>query len=158
MFAYRLIDALINNPDIDRVKITEDLDKLFGYDVAVLVADMSGFSSTTTREGIVAAMIAIRTFHNLGREIVERFGGEFLKSEADNFFAIFADPNDAFAAGKTITLAYPSSVGIGYGRVLLFGNDLWGDEVNKASRLGEDIAKKGEVLLTEKAQAEILKS
>ncbi|ODT86704.1 hypothetical protein [Phenylobacterium sp. SCN 70-31] len=30
--------------------------------------------------------------------------------------------------------------------------DLWGIEVNRASRLGEDIAERGQILLTEAAQ------
>lgn len=45
-------------------------------------------------------------------------------------------------------------VGIGYGRVLRIGDlDVFGAEVNAASKLGEDIAKANEVLVTQAARA-----
>lgn len=40
------------------------------------------------------------------------------------------------------------AIGIGYGPILLAAEDFFGDEVNQASKLGEDIAGHGEVLLT----------
>ncbi len=40
-------------------------------------------------------------------------------------------------------------VGLGYGQVLRIGDaDVFGREVNAASKLGEDIAKAGEILVT----------
>ena len=47
------------------------------------------------------------------------------------------------------------SVGIDYGRLLLVGTeDYYGDPVNTASKLGEDLAGKSETLVTERALAE----
>ena len=44
------------------------------------------------------------------------------------------------------------SVGIDYGEVLLIGeSDYYGDPVNTASKLGEDLAVRGETLVTERA-------
>ena len=44
------------------------------------------------------------------------------------------------------------SVGIDYGRVLLIGEiDFYGDPVNTASKLGEDLAIRDETLVTERA-------
>jgi class 3 adenylate cyclase len=44
-------------------------------------------------------------------------------------------------------------VGIGFGKVLRVGDDdVWGREVNAASKLGEDTAKAGEILITESAR------
>ena len=40
------------------------------------------------------------------------------------------------------------AIGIGFGPILLADHDFFGDEVNLASKLGEDIAGHGEVLLT----------
>jgi class 3 adenylate cyclase len=41
-------------------------------------------------------------------------------------------------------------VGIGFGKVLRVGDDdVWGREVNAASKLGEDTARAGEILITE---------
>lgn len=44
-------------------------------------------------------------------------------------------------------------LGIGYGRILRIGeSDVWGREVNSASKLGEDTAKPYEILLTAAAK------
>ena len=46
-------------------------------------------------------------------------------------------------------------VGIGYGRVLRIGDrDVFGQEVNAASKLGEDLATAGEILVTEAVRAD----
>jgi class 3 adenylate cyclase len=45
------------------------------------------------------------------------------------------------------------SFGIGTGEVLDLGRDVFGLEVNLASKLGEDVSRPGEVLLTEAAVA-----
>jgi adenylate cyclase len=47
-------------------------------------------------------------------------------------------------------------IGIGFGRVLLLSNDLFGDEVNVAYKLGEDVARSGEILVSEAAHAAIV--
>lgn len=48
-----------------------------------------------------------------------------------------------------------ASIAIGYGRILnIDEDDLYGDEVNLASKLGEDIAGRGAILLTEAAKAQ----
>ena len=45
-----------------------------------------------------------------------------------------------------------ASIGIGYGEVLLVAaEDLYGNEMNLASKLGEDLARSNEILLTETA-------
>src|SRR5256886_5385868 len=41
--------------------------------------------------------------------------------------------------------------GIGYGEILVIENeDIFGSEVNLASKLGEDLAQRGEILLTDR--------
>ena len=47
-------------------------------------------------------------------------------------------------------------VGIGYGHMLRVGQrDVFGQEVNAASKLGEDIAKAGQILITDAVRAEV---
>jgi class 3 adenylate cyclase len=88
-----------------------------------------------------------------------------LKCEADNCYAFFKSTddaiqasfevnralfkaNDAFGIGEQIYL----SVGIDYGRILMAGDiDFFGDPVNTASKLGEDLAVREEVLVTRRA-------
>jgi class 3 adenylate cyclase len=50
-------------------------------------------------------------------------------------------------------------VGLGYGHVLRIGDaDVWGKEVNAASKLGEDTAKGGEILVTEAVRTALVES
>ncbi len=56
--------------------------------------------------------------------------------------------NEPLPAASEIYIA----IGIGYGRVLLVGDDdAYGDEMNVACKLGEDLAEQGEILLTASA-------
>jgi class 3 adenylate cyclase len=49
-----------------------------------------------------------------------------------------------------------ASFGIGYGKILnIADEDIFGDEVNLACKLGEDIAGKGEILMSSGARAEL---
>jgi class 3 adenylate cyclase len=66
--------------------------------------------------------------------------------------------NTAFAAINQFTddeFDIRVSIGIDYGDVLLIGGpDYFGDTVNRASKLGEDVAGPGEILLAETALAQ----
>ena len=47
-------------------------------------------------------------------------------------------------------------LGIGYGRILRIGDEeIFGAEVNAASKLGEDIAGPGEILITDSCRAKL---
>jgi adenylate cyclase len=88
-----------------------------------------------------------------------------LKFDADNCYAYFKTPDDAINASFEINSAIFKSndefdlaeqiylsVGIDYGRLLLVEDvDFFGDPVNTASKLGEDLASRAEVLITERA-------
>ena len=53
--------------------------------------------------------------------------------------------NEPLPAASEIYIA----IGVGYGRILLVGDDdAYGDEMNVACKLGEDLAEQGEILLT----------
>ena len=101
--------------------------------------------------------------------IIEAHAGRVLRIEADNIFALFVDPeaatrcalevqqhieiaNEPLPAASEIYVA----IGIGYGRMLLVGDDdAWGDEMNIACKLGEDLAARGEILLTAAAHEQM---
>jgi adenylate cyclase len=155
MFITRLLDFVLAKPETER-SVSEDMDRLFGRDVAVFVADMSGFSYVTETEGVFAAMLQIRRFQLLGKPIIESNKGELIKTEADDLFAVFPTVKAAMTAALQLSGNFPCSIGIGYGRTIIFDNDMWGDEVNQASRLGEDTAKRGEILLTASALAQMM--
>lgn len=97
--------------------------------------------------------------------IVKSYGGTMIKYEADNCFAVFPDPlaavnaaiamQHAFAASNLLTsddLDIYIACGNDYGKLLILDHeDCFGDPVNLASKLGEDIAAAGEILITKAA-------
>jgi len=164
----RLLSDIIEQPE-RRGEIARNIETMFAQDKAVLVLDMSGFSRTTRHHGIVSFLLMIHQMKLLARPAIEANRGLLVKAEADNLFCLFDTVADAIgAAGEivrrlnTVNVLLPedrrlyASVGIGYGRILNVGDeDLYGDEVNLASKLGEDVAERGAVLLTESAQTQL---
>lgn len=129
-------------------------DKIGQLKCAVLIMDRAGFSAFCELDGRPeAARDAAHAFWALGRVHVEAHGGTFVKGFGDDFAAVFPTVQQAQEAALGICRAVPSSAGIGYGEILLEDGDLWGVEVNRASRLGEDVAQAGEVLLTPSASS-----
>lgn len=153
-------------------RISRTIDDVFGQNRAVLVLDMSGFCRTTREHSIVLVLSMIYRMRQLLKPCVEGQGGRLIKAEADNLFCVFDTVIDAVRACRQIRdclcaanaqmeehCRLDVSVGIGYGHVLnVEDEDLFGAEVNLASKLGEDIARKGEVLLTENAYAQLCES
>ncbi len=164
----RLLGEIIAAPG-RRDEIAREVEFVFGQEKAVLVLDMSGFSRTTRRHGIVSFLLMIHQMKLIALPAIDEHGGLLVKAEADNLFCLFDTAADAVsAAGEivrrldTVNLLLPeerrlyASVGIGYGRILnVCDEDLFGDEVNLASKLGEDVAERGAVLLTPAARSEL---
>ncbi|MDZ7939295.1 MAG: adenylate/guanylate cyclase domain-containing protein [Rhodoferax sp.] len=154
-----LLDTLIAASPERRPGVEQMILDTFQCRKAVLALDMSGFTLTARREGILAYLCQIRRMHKLTRPLVESHHGEVVKNEADNLLAVFDDVADAVAAGLAMVRAAvtegqaPSlafSVGIDIGDILLIHQaDCFGDAVNLAYKLGEDIARPGEVLVTQ---------
>jgi len=146
--------------EIDRQVI-----ETFARDVAVLVLDMVGFSRLTVEFGIIHYLAMIHQMQEAASPAVMSNGGQVIKLDADNLFAIFDEPVralesalDIFRAFDAINTVVPidrdiyGSIGIGYGETLLIdGRDMFGSEVNIACKLGEDCALKSEILLTQAA-------
>lgn len=164
----RLLSDIIEQPE-RREEIAQTIDTIFAQDKAVLVLDMSGFSRTTRRHGIVSFLLMIHQMKLIARPAIESQAGLIIKAEADNLFCLFDTAADAVGAAReivgrltTVNVLLPedrrlyASVGIGYGRILnVADEDLFGDEVNLASKLGEDVAERGAVLLTPNAHAQL---
>jgi class 3 adenylate cyclase len=154
----------------DRVaEIDETIRRTFERRVAILVLDMSGFSRLTIEYGIIHYLAMIEQMDVASRPAVAGNRGLVIKQEADNLFAVFDDASDAVEAALDIFRAFDAvnavvpesrdlygSVGIGFGDTLVIGNeDLFGCEMNLASKLGEDLAERSEILLTPAAHAAI---
>jgi len=149
----------------ERQQIEASLWEEFGAEYAVFVLDMSGFSLLTRKYGIVHYLSMVRRMQMTTEPIVKSYGGSMIKYEADNCFAVFPDPlaavqaaiamQHAFGAENLLTsedLDIHISCGIDYGKVLVVGHeDCFGDPVNRASKMGEDLAVAGEILVTREA-------
>jgi adenylate cyclase len=148
-----------------RQKIEASLWRNYGAEFAVFVLDMSGFSLLTRKYGIVHYLSMVRRMQLTTEPIVKSYGGQMLKYEADNCFAVFPEPlaavnaaiamQHAFRAENLLTsddLDIHIACGIDYGKLLIIGHeDCFGDPVNRASKMGEDVAAAGEILITKEA-------
>lgn len=148
-----------------RKRIEEELWKEYGVEYAVFVLDMSGFSLLTRKYGIVHYLSMVRRMQLTSEPIIESFGGSLIKYEADNCFAVFPDPLSAIRASIALQYAFDASnlltsedfdihitCAVDYGKILVVEHkECWGDAVNRASKLGEDIGKANEILVTKDA-------
>jgi adenylate cyclase len=167
----RFQDSLMRysqEPDVDRRQAIEDeLWREYGDERAVLVFDMSGFSELTYRYGIVHFLSMVRRMQLTTEPIVGRYSGTLVKFEADNCYAMFPEVSAAIRAACEINAAFEEAneatpdeldiriaCGIDYGRILVVsGQDFFGNAVNRACKLGEDIAGPGQILITGEAMA-----
>jgi adenylate cyclase len=164
----RLLNDMISFPE-RRTEISKNIESAFGQRKAVLALDMSGFSRTTQQHGIIPFLLMIHQMQLICRPCIQEHNGTVIKGEADNLFCLFDAVADAVKASQEIitrlnavNMILPAdrqlyvAFGIGYGNILNIGNeDIFGDEMNLACKLGEDIAEKGEILLTTAARAEL---
>ena len=164
--------ALRNEHPERLIDIDRQIRETFGQPHAVMVLDMCGFSRLTMRHGITHFLAMIHRLQGIVAPIVVRRGGRVVKTEADNVFAVFPDVGAAVATATEIQERLRAantflpedwdlhaSLGIGYGELLMIGDeDLYGNEMNLASKLGEDVAGSGEIFLTEAAHARIARS
>lgn len=151
---YALIDRLDHCEGVEKKALETLLWDTFGVDACVLALDMTGFSRTVHAEGIVSYLARIRRMQQVSTPIVVTAGGEVVKYTADNLMAVFLKVDQALQAAADIRracLALPEplevSIGLDHGRFLYIPHtDCFGDPVNVAFKLAEDIAGNGEIL------------
>jgi len=133
---------------------------------AIVFTDSADFTVRTARDGILHFLMLFERLLPVALRAVAQAGGEIVKLEADSFLLRFDDVGSACrgvlameAALRRLNHGRPPnerlsfSYGIGFGDVLDLEHDVFGLEVNLASRLGEDMARPGEALLTPAAAA-----
>ncbi|RMH43617.1 MAG: adenylate/guanylate cyclase domain-containing protein [Deltaproteobacteria bacterium] len=158
---WRLIERRME-PGADTARIDETIWRLFGETWAIAFTDLAGFSRRTERFGIIHFLQTICAMRRLLYPLVEAHRGFLLKQDADSLLLLFRDPGDALRGAIAMQRACAQAnerlvaeeqillcVGIGYGRILRVGShEAWGAQVNAASKLGEDTAKAGDILVT----------
>ncbi|MGV8080790.1 MAG: adenylate/guanylate cyclase domain-containing protein [Syntrophales bacterium] len=150
-------------PGADKEKIDSRIWDLFGESWCVMFTDLSGFSRNVARFGIIHFLQTIFESQRILIPIIEDHDGILLKVEGDSFLVIFRNVRKALDCSIEMqhTLRRYNEnrpeeerillcVGLGYGRILRIGDtDVFGAEVNAASKLGEDTAKAWEILATQ---------
>src|SRR5574344_568118 len=159
----RLIEARLC-ADADKKKlIDERIWDLFGEEWCVMFTDLSGFSRNVAKFGIIHFLQTIYESERVLIPVIEDHDGILLKVEGDSFLVIFRNVEKGLrgAIAMQRTLADYNAdkpdeekvllcVGLGYGKILRIGDtDVFGSEVNAASKLGEDTAKAWEILVTD---------
>lgn len=135
---------------------------LFGEEWAVMFTDLAGFSRQVAKFGIIHFLQIILEQKRLLLPVLEAHDGILIKIEADSLLVLFKKPAQALACAIEMQQKCQAAsartapeeqvllcVGLGFGRILKIGDeDVFGHEVNIASKLGEDVAKRHEVLVT----------
>ncbi|OHE63697.1 MAG: adenylate cyclase [Treponema sp. RIFOXYC1_FULL_61_9] len=146
----------------DRSTIDKRIWDLFGEEWCVMFTDLSGFSRGVAKFGIIHFLQMIHESERLLIPRIEAHDGIMLKVEGDSFLVIFRNVHKAlqcsidmqrtlaeYNEGKAEEDKVLLCVGLGYGRMLRIGDaEVFGAEVNAASKLGEDTAKAHEILVT----------
>lgn len=151
----------------DKKKIDERIWDLFGEEWCVMFTDLSGFSRGVAKFGIIHFLQTIQESERLLIPVIEDHDGILLKVEGDSFLVIFRNVTKGVQGAiamqrilKKYNVDKPDEekvllcVGLGYGKMLRIGDaDVFGSEVNAASKLGEDTAKAWEILVTDGVQS-----
>jgi class 3 adenylate cyclase len=151
-------------PGADTAAIDAEIYARFGRTQAVMFTDLVGFSRVVEAFGIVHFLQLIQESETLFQPLIATHGGHCLKHEGDSMLVVFDQPQQALAAAQAMVRATQTAnmpmrvpeerievcIGLGFGTVLRIDrNEIWGAEVNAASKLGEDTAKGGEIWVTD---------
>jgi adenylate cyclase len=132
----------------------------------IVFTDTADFTLRTARDGILHFLMVFDTATSLCEKVVKQTDGETVKVEGDSLLLRYDDANaavrsvlalddaiQAYNRGRPENEQVHFSYGIGFGDVLDTDDDMFGLEVNLASKLGEDLAEPGEALITASAAA-----
>lgn len=130
-------------------------------ELTVLCSDSSGFSRRTQEFGVIQFLTVMTECYDRLIPLLEKRNGECLSHNADNLLAVFRRPADAVAAAVDMNRwlekrnkdlpearVFNICVGIHAGKLLRLKDNVFGDTVNVASKIGEDTAGKGDILVT----------
>lgn len=127
----------------------------------VVFTDTADFTATTARYGIVHFLMIFNRLVEAVDPVLKEARGRIVKVEADSLLLDFPGADDACRGVialerllRRVNTGRPQNerlhfgYGIGFGEVLDIERDMFGLEVNLASKIGEDMARPGEALLT----------
>lgn len=141
------------------------LERLCVRELTVMMCDSAGFSRKTHDYGILQFLAVMTRCYDALVPVVTRHGGSTIAHGADNLLAVFPDPAHGVAAaaamqrwlaahnvGRHEREQFNLCVGLHHGKILRLKDDVFGDKVNVAAKIGEDLASKDEILVTGEAE------
>lgn len=149
-------------PSDEERAIVERIWDAFGSVKTIMISDMSGFTRIARKRGILHYLSLIHELRPLAETVIVDHEGQVVKWEADNIYTSFDQVDDAIGTAMALhdRLALINrdrhdeycirvAFGIDKGRVLLLGDhEYYGDPVNIASKLAEDIGSRDDLLIT----------
>ena len=157
---HKTFDEIVNiiksaNPD--RVK------QLYTKKV-ILFSDIDGFTSIVHDRGIEYFMLLVYEAKEILRHTIHKYGARLVKIDGDSFILVC----DSVEKGIEMILEYRKRLsenestkhlsvnwGIGYGDIIELEDDAFGLELNLSAKIGEDVAKNGQILVTAAAVKEL---
>lgn len=153
--------AAVDRSDAAEVALIDaEVARRFEKPLAVMITDTSGFTAQTKAHGVTFFLMKMRRLFRIAEPIIVRHGAELVKVDADDLFvvcdsadALLQVARDLLAALDEYNVTHADflgiSIGLSYGKTLVIERDIFGDAVNTASKLGEDIGLVSEILATE---------
>jgi class 3 adenylate cyclase len=159
-----LLEAFFEDPSAE-----EELYRRYRCTTAILVVDLSSMVARSDAEGVAYALALARRVERRAAPLIARAGGTIIKRVADTWFAVFPEAGPALDAAFDVhrdledfnrdrhghigdhSRREPiyAGMGLGWGEALLIpGVDIYGEEVNRAFVLGEDVASSRQTLIT----------
>lgn len=127
----------------------------------VMMCDSSGFTRRTHQYGILHFLAVMTEVYDRVEPIVVKHGGVVISRGADNLLAIFDDTARGVDAaikmqrllakyndGKSDRDQFQLCMGFHHGGILRVKDGIFGDKVNVAAKIGEDLASAEEILVT----------
>ncbi|MDX1470715.1 MAG: adenylate/guanylate cyclase domain-containing protein [Flavobacteriaceae bacterium] len=119
---------------------------------AILFADIKDYSALMQKNE-AEAMDCLRHYQQVLKEKVGQFNGEIIKNYGDGSLCIFSSVVDAVRCSIEVQLSVckeplvPLRIGLHLGDVLFEGNDIYGNDINIASRI-ESMGAPGSILMS----------
>ncbi|MCR4295760.1 MAG: adenylate/guanylate cyclase domain-containing protein [Elusimicrobia bacterium] len=141
--------------------LDRDIENECVVDTTVMMCDSSGFTRRTHDYGILQFLAVMTDVYDRVEKILKKHRGILISRGADNLLAIFDDPAkgvdaavamqrllEKFNEGKTDRDQFQLCMGFHCGKILRVADGIFGDKVNIASKIGEDLANADEILVT----------
>ncbi len=165
----RLMDLRIDAKTPEEVsKIDADIREKFERPMGIMITDMAGMTELTKKRGILEILGLVRRMQRLAEPVIRQHEGKLVKTLADDLFIVHPTAKGLFAIAQGLLESAKKhnatskdqiliGVGLAFGPIIFLGGEIWGDAVNVASKLGEDTAAGGEILMDEAFHAALLR-